>query len=144
MHSRFPELPATMRFEILFLALFLQHTLRIVAFSYPDEASSIVAIGQTIELFGILVDSAQYNQMDRVFTANTSVDFDLPGVGVLHGLAAVEKETAITSNVTSQHSLTTRRVDLTGPKSANATAYVIGTYFGRGAQAGQVFTVYGT
>ena len=134
----------TMRLNLFLFASLLQGTLPVFALLNPHEAASIVEIGQTITLFGVLVDSSQYSQMGRVFTTNASVDFDLPGVGVLHGLAAVQKEISIISNVTSQHSIMTCHVDLLGPRIANATAYIIGTFFGQGLQAGQILTVYGT
>ena len=121
--------------------LIATHALALLTY---DETASIVEIGQTINLFGVLVDSSQYGQMDRVFTINTSVNFDLPGVGTLHGLPAVITEIATISNVTSQHSLTTYHTDLRSPTTADATAYIVGTFFGQGPQAGQIFTVYGT
>ena len=133
-----------MRLTSFFFVLSLQGVLGVFASSNPPETSDIVEIWQTVNLFGVLVDTAQYDQMGRVFTANTSVDFALPGVGILHGLAAVEKEVSIVANVTSQHSLTTYHVDFLGPRNANVISYIIGTFFGQGLQAGQTFIVYGT
>ena len=133
-----------MRFVIGVLALFVYHLVPALASLNLTQAASIVEIGQTINLFGALVDSGKYDQLDRVFTTNTSVDFGLPGVGTLHGLPAVRNIIAVISNVTSQHSLTTYHADLQSPTTANATSYIIGSFFGQGPQAGQIFTVYGT
>lgn len=117
------------------------------AAAIPDlqHAANIAEIANTITLFGAMVDSGDLQRMPDVFTRNCSVDFGLPGVGTLHGLPAVAKEIGIISNVTSQHSITTVHSDLEGSTRSNSTAYIIGSFFKKGAnQQDHIFTVYGT
>ena len=133
-----------MHLTSIFFMFLLQGILGVLASLYPHEATDLVEISQTLNLFGVLADTAQYSEMGRVFTTNPSLDFDLPGVRILHGLTAVQKGNPIISNVTSQHSLMTCHVGFLGPRAANATASIVGTFVGPGPQAGQTFIVYGT
>ena len=130
-----------------FLALICNLLLCIIpiqALLTATDGASIVEISNTVNLFGILVDSGHVGQLSRVFTANTSVNFGLPGIGTLHGLPAVAKEIGSIANVTSQHSITTVHTDLTSASTADTTTYIVGSFFGTDPQAGQIFTVYGT
>ena len=130
---------------LLLLSFLLQSTILVPAAAYASRhrASEIVEINQTINLFAVLVDTSRYDQLDRVFTADASVNFNLPGGSILHGLPEILKLLSGLANVSGQHDITTQYVDLISPNTANATTYFIGNFFGVKAQAGQIFTEYG-
>ena len=108
-----------------------------------DQTLDIVAIKQTINLFAVLADGHEYDQLNQVFTPNATADFGLPGGSILRGLPAITAELSELSNVTSQHEFTTQYVNFLASGTANATSYFIGVFFGSKANLGQTFTEYG-
>ena len=131
-------------FFIPFISLLILSLPSLVHSLSPTDAAAIVSISQTINLYGHLVDTGQSSQLDRVFAANASANFSLPGVNIVHGLPSIIEHVNAVANVTGQHALTTNYVELLSGHTANASTELAATFFGKGAQLGQIYVVYGT
>ena len=133
-----PNLPILF-VSLIFLAL--AHLFSLAnAQATSTDAASIANISQTLSLFAHLVDGKQYSQLDLIFTPDAAANFSLPGQPVLHGLPAITRELQLLENVTSQHSISTTYVTLRSESAAEASSYLVGSFFGEE----EVFTEYGT
>ncbi|KAL9074716.1 MAG: hypothetical protein Q9161_002085 [Pseudevernia consocians] len=113
---------------------------------YTEDLSvinSIVSIEQTLNLFARSVDTHNYALLDSVFSPDATANF---GNGYVDGLPAIKSElqTDLTGKV-SQHALSTHMIDVSGnqTRTASASTYLQGTFFGQGNLTGQVLHSYG-
>ncbi|KAJ4297435.1 hypothetical protein N0V90_005326 [Kalmusia sp. IMI 367209] len=72
------------------------------------------------------------------------MNFNLPGLGIAHGLLEIIQHVDLYSNVTSQHALITNYIQLLSEKTANANTELTVTFFGGGKQVGEIYVVYRT
>lgn len=107
-----------------------------------DRTADLVAIGQVIHLFPILVDEWRYDELYRVFSPKCTVNFGSPAP-VLHGVPAVSKLLRELEGSTSQHALMTQYIDLIEPDVAQATTYVMAHFFDDAEEEAPNWTEYG-
>jgi hypothetical protein len=95
----------------------------------------------------MVVDQSKWEDMGRVFTEDVRVNFTFLGAaGDLHGIPSVLgfiKTAAI--DTVSQHAISTQHINLTGPRSAEATSYMTVIYVGgdKHKQKGETFCSWG-
>lgn len=107
-----------------------------------DQTADLVAIGQVIHLFPILVDEWRYDELYRVFSPTCTVNFGSPAP-VLHGVSAVSKLLRELEGSTSQHALMTQYIDLIETDVAQATTYVMAHFFDDAEEEAPNWTEYG-
>ncbi len=128
-----------------FLGLILLHHLATAQevtrpFSAQD-AIDTVAIQQTINLYAIAADQKRFDVLPQIFTSDVTVNFNTPGVPVLHGLDAVTSfMSSALRDVVSYHVQSTHYVNLSNTPSPNATTYNSATFFSASERGTQVVT----
>ena len=109
--------------------------------SSSQAAIATVAIQQIINLQATAVDQRRFDLLSQVFTPDVTVNFNNPGMPILHGLDAV---TAFIStslqDIVSYHAQSTHYVNLTDTAGPHATTYNTATFFGVGRQQGVIGT----
>ena len=103
----------------------------------------IESIKQTVNMFPLVVDGQLLNQFDKVFTPNATANLHPPSGQVFYGIPEIVQSIAGLANVSSQHGFTTQHVEMLSSTTANATIYLFANFYGKGAQQGQIYTVYG-
>ena len=78
-----------------------------------QDATDTVAIQQTINLYATAADQKRFDLLAQIFTPDVTVDFNSPGVPILHGLDAVTRfmSTAL-RDVASYHAQSTHYTNL--------------------------------
>ncbi|KAF2853062.1 hypothetical protein T440DRAFT_515793 [Plenodomus tracheiphilus IPT5] len=113
----------------------------------PRSESDHEAIRNTLAQYPLVVDSQKWEEMHYVFTEDARIHFTFLGAaGELLGLPSLLHfiKTAAKDTV-SQHAISTQRIELTGPSSAEATTYVTVTHVGseNHPQKGEMFCSWG-
>ena len=73
------------------MSLYLDHSFAqelLLPFSARD-AANVVEIQQVINLFALAVDQHRYDLFPQVFTPDVTVNFNTPGIPIIHGLDAL-------------------------------------------------------
>ena len=109
-----------------------------------QDATDTIAIQQVVNFYPIAADQKRYDLLPQIFTPDVTINFNNPGVPVLHGLDSV---TAFMSSalrdVVSYHAESSHSVYLSTPARAHATTYNSAKFFGTGHQQGQTVSKWG-
>jgi hypothetical protein len=105
------------------------------------------AIQNTLARYAMVVDEHKWEDMGYVFTEDVRVNFTFLGAaGDLHSISSVLGfiQRAATNTV-SQHAISTQQINLTGPRSAEATTYMTVMHVGgdKHKQKGEMFCSWG-
>ena len=125
-----------MCFFLCLLPLFLSLA---SACAQVSSSSDELQIRNKLSLYPIALDTQNFALLDQVFTANTVVDYQIPGTSVLHGLPDVKAYLvkALTGFVT-EHTLSTIVVEEINRKGdVNSSAYLVAYYYGQNSLKGQ-------
>ena len=109
-----------------------------------SDAVETLAIEQVLNHFAIAVDQRQFDLFPQIFTLDVTVNFNTPGVPVLHGIDAVTSfmSTALQA-VDSYHAQSTHYIDLSNLARPHATTYNSAQFFGTGDRKGSVYSNWG-
>lgn len=109
-----------------------------------QEVSDTVEIQQVINLYSIAIDQKRFDLLAQIFTTDVNINFNTPGVPVLHGLAQVtEFMSAALRDVVSYHAASTHSIDLSVTTKPHSTTYSSAKFFGVGRQQGQIVSKWG-
>ena len=109
-----------------------------------QDATDTIAIQQVINLYSIVADQKRFELLSQIFTSDVTVNFNTPGVPILHGLASVSQfMSAALRDVVSYHAESTHNVDLLSAARSHATTYNSAKFFGTGQQQGQIVSRWG-
>lgn len=109
-----------------------------------QDATDTIAIQQVINLYSIAADQKRFELLSQIFTADVTINFNSPGVPILHGLVSVtDFMSAALRDVVSYHAESTHSVDLSSPARCHATTYNSAKFFGAGQQQGQTVSKWG-
>lgn len=109
-----------------------------------QEVSDTVEIQQVINLYSIALDQKRFDMLSRVFTSDVTINFNAPGVPLLHGLSQViEFMSNALLDVVSYHAASTHSIDLSVTIKPRATTYSSAKFFGVGRQEGQIIRKWG-
>ena len=109
-----------------------------------QDATDIIAIQQVINLYPTAADQKRFELLSQIFTSDVTINFNTPGVPILHGLVSVtEFMSAALRDVVSYHAESTHSVDLSTAARAHATTYNSAKFFGAGQQQGQIVSKWG-
>ena len=105
-----------------------------------QDAIDVLEIQQMINLYATAADQQRLDLLPQIFTPDVTVDFNTPGVPILHGLPAVTRfMAAALRDVKSYHAQSTHYINLTNAAAPRATTYNSATFFA-GQQQRQVIT----
>ena len=118
-----------------------------IALSRPfsaQDATDTIEIQQVIDLYSIAADQKRFELLYQVFTGDVTVNFNTPGVPILHGLVSVtEFMSAALRDVVSYHAESTHSIDLPNAGRTHATTYNSAKFFGAGTRQGQIVSKWG-
>ena len=109
-----------------------------------QDATDTIAIQQVINLYSIAADQKRFELLSQVFTPDVTINFNTPGVPILHGLVSVtDFMSAALRDVVSYHAESTHSVDLSITARSHATTYNSAKFFGAGSQQGSMVSNWG-
>lgn len=109
-----------------------------------QDISDTVEIQQVINLYSIASDQKRFDLLSQIFTTDVTINFNTPGVPVLHGLNQVtEFMSAALRDVVSYHAASTHSIDLSVTMKPHSTTYSSAKFFGVGRQQGQIISKWG-
>ena len=110
----------------------------------PQDAVDTVEIQQTLNYYGLVVDLRRFDLLQYVFTPDVTVNFNTPGLPILHGLNAVTTfMSKALQSVNSFHAQSTHYIDLSNKTKPTATTYNSAKFFGTGDRKGKVYSDWG-
>ena len=105
-----------------------------------QDAINVLEIQQMINLYATAADQQRLDLLPQIFTPDVTVNFNTPGVPILHGLPAVTSfMAAALRDVQSFHAQSTHYINLTNTAAPHATTYNSATFFA-GEQQRQVIS----
>ena len=109
-----------------------------------QDATDTLAIQQVINLYSIALDQKRFDLLPQIFSSDVTINFNTPGVPVLHGLPAVTVfvSTALRDVVT-YHAQSTHSIKQLHLLRPHATTYNSAKFFGAGGQQGQIVSKWG-
>ena len=109
-----------------------------------QDATDTLAIQQVINVYSIAADQHRFDLLSQVFTSDVAVDFNSPGLPILHGLTAVTEFMSMAlRDVISYHAESTHSINLTNTLRPHATTYNSAKFFGAGRQQGLIVSKWG-
>lgn len=109
-----------------------------------QEVSDTVEIQQVINLYSIATDQKRFDLLPQIFTTDVTINFNTPGVPVLHGLTEVaDFMSAALRDVVSFHAASTHSIDLSVTIKPHSTTYSSAKFFGVGRHQGQIISKWG-
>ena len=110
-----------------------------VSAAYPQSATDIAQIVNTLALYPLAVDGGNFSTLSLVFAEDVIADYPIAGLGILTPLTMLEQSiVAASANFSSQHAYGTQIVEITGEGRAKSLTYVTATLFGKGKYYGEV------
>ena len=95
-------------------------------------AIDTLRIQQIINLQAIAVDLKQFNLFPQIYTPDVTVNYNNPGVPILHGLdALIDFISKSLRDMASYHAQSTHYVNMTNPARPHATTYSTATFYGK-------------
>ena len=110
-----------------------------VSAAYPQSATDIAQIVNTLALYPLAVDGGNFSALSLVFTEDIIADYPIAELGILTPLTMLEQSiVAASANFNSQHVYGTQIIEITGDGQAKSLTYVTATLFGKGKYYGEV------